>query len=336
LLTIVASISFGTHRWRMPMRMPVHLNKVDPSEDRKVRRSFFRAFPSLFQYETTQESKGKGIFYIGYKRMNDIGRELWLTLDDLTRHVMFFASTGGGKTETIYAWMLNSFCWGRGFTFVDGKAQNDTARTCYYLARRFGREDDVEYINFMNSGMSRSEMIQNGDKSRPQSHQWNPFCYSTEAFVAETMQSMLPTNVQGGEWQSRAIAMNKALVFGTKFYCVRENKTMSLQLLREFMPLEKLAGLYCRAVDDQWPEEAVSPLYNYLVDVPGFDMATVRQPSAWTEEPRKQHSYLTGPVSETFNTFTETFGNIFAEDAGDIDIRDSIHSDRILLVLSQQ
>lgn len=111
LLAIVASISFGTHRWRMPMRMPVHLNKVDPSEDRKVRRSFFRAFPSLFQYETTQESKGKGIFYIGYKRMNDIGRELWLTLDDLTRHVMFFASTGGGKTETIYAWMLNSFCW---------------------------------------------------------------------------------------------------------------------------------------------------------------------------------------------------------------------------------
>jgi hypothetical protein len=104
---------------------------------------------------------------------------------------------------------------------------------CYYLARRFGREDDVEYINFMNSGMSRSEMIHNGDKSRPQSHQWNPFCYSTEAFVAETMQSMLPTNVQGGEWQSRAIAMNKALVFGTKFYCVRENKTMSLQLLRE-------------------------------------------------------------------------------------------------------
>ncbi|CAM4371537.1 F-type conjugative transfer protein TrbC [Citrobacter freundii complex sp. 2024EL-00228] len=333
LLAIVASISFGTHRWRMPMRMPVHLNKIDPSEDRKVRRSFFRAFPSLFQYETTQESKGKGIFYIGYKRMNDIGRELWLTLDDLTRHVMFFASTGGGKTETIYAWMLNSFCWGRGFTFVDGKAQNDTARTCYYLARRFGREDDVEYINFMNSGMSRSEMIQNGDKSRPQSHQWNPFCYSTEAFVAETMQSMLPTNVQGGEWQSRAIAMNKALVFGTKFYCVRENKTMSLQLLREFMPLEKLAGLYCRAVDDQWPEEAVSPLYNYLVDVPGFDMATVRQPSAWTEEPRKQHSYLTGQFLETFNTFTETFGNIFAEDAGDIDIRDSIHSDRILLVL---
>jgi len=333
ILATVASISFGTHRWRMPMRMPLNLNKVDPSEDRKVRRSLFKVFPSIFQYENRQETTGRGIFYLGFQRGRDIGRELWLTLDDLTRHVMFFASTGGGKTETIYAWMLNSFCWGRGFTFVDGKAQNDTARTVWYLALRFGREDDVEFINFMTGGLSRSEIIHKGEKSRPQSNTFNPFGLSTEAFIAETMQSMLPTNVQGGEWQSRAIAMNKALVFGTKFWCVRENQTMSLQLLREFMPLEKLAELYCRAVDDQWPEEAVSPLYNYLVDVPGFDMALVRTPSVWTEEPRKQHSYLTGQFLETFSTFTETFGDIFAEDAGDIDIRDSIHSDRILLTL---
>lgn len=333
LLAIIASISFSTHRWRMPIRMPLQLNLPDPSEDRQVRRSLLKAYPSLFQYDSRLERNGRGIFYLGYQRIHDVGRELWLSIDDLTRHLMFFASTGGGKTETIYAWMINPLCWGRGYTFVDGKAQVETARTCYYLARRFGREDDVEYINFMNGDMSRSEIINKGYKTRPQSNDYNPFGHSTEAFIAETMQSMLPKNVQGGEWQSRAIAMNKALVFGTKFYCVRENKIMSLQLLREFMPLEKLAELYCRAVDDQWPEEAVSPLYNYLVDVPGFDMALVRVPSAWTEEPRKQHSYLTGQFLETFSTFTETFGDVFAEDAGDIDIRDSIHSDRILLVL---
>lgn len=106
LLAIVASISFSTHRWRMPMRIPLYLHRVDPSEDRKVRRSLFKAFPSLFQYETRQESIGRGIFYLGYQRLRDTGRELWLSLDDLTRHVMFFAGTGGGKTETIYAWML--------------------------------------------------------------------------------------------------------------------------------------------------------------------------------------------------------------------------------------
>ncbi len=254
-------------------------------------------------------------------------------MDDLTRHIIFFSTTGGGKTETTFAWLLNPLCWGRGFTFVDGKAQNDTTRTIWYLSRRFGREDDIEVINFMNGGKSRSEIIQSGEKSRPQSNTWNPFAFSTEAFTAETMQSMLPQNVQGGEWQSRAIAMNKALVFGTKFWCVRERKTMSLQMLREHMTLEGMAKLYCRGLDDQWPEEAIAPLRNYLQDVPGFDMSLVRTPSAWTEEPRKQHAYLSGQFSETFTTFAETFGDVFAADAGDIDIRDSIHSDRILIVM---
>lgn len=32
----------------------------------------------------------------------------------------------------------------------------------------------------------------------------------------------------------------------------------------------------------------------------------------WTEEPRKQHGYLTGQFSETYSTFTETYGHIFA------------------------
>ncbi|EQA1246740.1 conjugal transfer protein TrbC, partial [Escherichia coli] len=128
-------------------------------------------------------------------------------------------------------------------------------------------------------------------------------------------------------------AMNKALVFGTKFWCVRERKTMSLQMLREHMTLEGMAKLYCRGLDDQWPEEAIAPLRNYLQDVPGFDMSLVRTPSAWTEEPRKQHAYLSGQFSETFTTFAETFGDVFAADAGDIDIRDSIHSDRILIVM---
>lgn len=114
----------------------------------------------------------------------------------------------------------------------------------------------------------------------------------------------------GGEWQSRAIAMNKALVFGTKFWCVREGKTMSLQMLREHMTLEGMAKLYCRGLDDQWPEEAIAPLRNYLQDVPGFDLSLVRTPSAWTEEPRKQHAYLSGQFSETFSTFTEAFGDI--------------------------
>ncbi|MCQ6882991.1 conjugal transfer protein TrbC, partial [Escherichia coli] len=118
------------------------------------------------------------------------------------------------------------------------------ARTIWYLALRFGREDDVEFINYMTGGRSRSELLHAGDKSLPESNSFNPFVYATETLVTETLQSMLPQNVQGGEWQSRAIAMNKALVSGVKYLCVAEKRCMSMQLLREYMPLEKMAALY--------------------------------------------------------------------------------------------
>ncbi|MBB9050969.1 conjugal transfer protein TrbC, partial [Escherichia coli] len=102
LFTLVTSVIFTLQRWRCPLRMPMTLSLDDPSQDRKVRRSLFSFWPTLFQYEADETSPARGIFYVGYRRINDIGRELWLSMDDLTRHVMFFATTGGGKTETTF------------------------------------------------------------------------------------------------------------------------------------------------------------------------------------------------------------------------------------------
>lgn len=107
LFTLVTSVIFMLQRWRCPLRMPMTLSLDDPSQDRKVRRSLFSFWPTLFQYEADETFPARGIFYVGYRRINDIGRELWLSMDDLTRHVMFFATTGGGKTETTFAWLLN-------------------------------------------------------------------------------------------------------------------------------------------------------------------------------------------------------------------------------------
>ncbi len=54
-----------------------------------IKRSLFSFWPTLFQYEVILESPASGIFYVGYQRVRDIGRELWLSMDDLTRHIMF-------------------------------------------------------------------------------------------------------------------------------------------------------------------------------------------------------------------------------------------------------
>lgn len=106
LFTLITMLVFSLQRWRCPLRMPMTLECADPSQDRMIKRSLFSFWPTLFQYEVILESPASGIFYVGYQRVRDIGRELWLSMDDLTRHIMFFATTGGGKTETIFAWAI--------------------------------------------------------------------------------------------------------------------------------------------------------------------------------------------------------------------------------------
>ncbi len=191
---LFTGVIFNNHRWRCPMRMPATLKCDDPSEDREETARFLGAW----NYTRIRPGKARGVFFLGTQRGSDVGRELWLSQADLVRHIMFFSTTGGGKTETLFSLMLNSLCHARGFTMMDGKAQNDTARTIWYLALRFGREDDVEFINYMTGGRSRSELLHAGDKSLPESNSFNPFVYATETLVTETLQSMLPQNVQGG------------------------------------------------------------------------------------------------------------------------------------------
>lgn len=65
---------------------------------------------------------------------------------------------------------------------------------------------------------------------------------------------------------------------------------MSLQMLREHMTLEGLGRLYCRGMVTSGRKEAIRTTAK--LPCPGFDMSLVRTPSARTEEPRKQHAYL--------------------------------------------
>ncbi len=76
LFTLITMLVFSLQRWRCPLRMPMTLECADPSQDRMIKRSLFSFWPTLFQYEVILESPASGIFYVGYQRVRDIGREL--------------------------------------------------------------------------------------------------------------------------------------------------------------------------------------------------------------------------------------------------------------------
>lgn len=319
-------------RWKMPMRMPTDMNRDDPSTERKVPAKVLGFLPIATVRIHT--GRAAGILYAGYLRGRDAGRELWLSMDDLTRHVKMFAATGGGKTETLLGWVFNALCWGKGVIFSDHKAQNDVALSIMSMARRFGREDDIRMMNFITGGRSRAQELLEDVKGRPQTNTTNVFGIAQETYTINLMDSMLPkTGGSGGDWQEKARSMNQALVTALVYKCRREGSVMSQRTIQSHLPLRKIAGLYVQAVEEQWHEEIRVALENYLSTLAGFDMDKVGTPSEWDPEANRQHGYLMQQYTRMLSLFNDTYGHVFARDAGDIDLRDVVHNDRILIVL---
>lgn len=319
-------------RWKMPMRMPMDMARDDPSTDREIPAKVLGFLPvTRIRIHT---DRAAGILYAGYLRGKDSGRELWLSMNDLCRHVLMFGATGAGKTETLLGWVFNALCWGKGFIYSDFKAQNDVALAVASLARRFGREDDLRTMNFINGGRSRAQELLENVKGRPQTNTTNGFGIAQETYIINLMDSMLPKVGNGdGGWQEKARAMNQALIFALVYKCRRERTVMSQRTILSYLPLRKIAGLYIQAVDEQWHEDIRRVLKGYLSTLAGFDMDKVASPSEWDPEANRQHGFLMQQFTRMLSLFNDTYGHVFAPDAGDIDPRDVVHNDRILTVL---
>lgn len=317
--------------WQMPMRMPTDMDRFDPSTQRVVPGKLLGFLP-IAAMRTTMD-KAAGILYMGYLRGRDAGRELWLSMDDMTRHILMFGTTGAGKTEALLGYVASQLSFGKGLIYSDGKAQNDVSAAITSLARRFGREDDVRIMNFITGGRSRAQELLEGTKSRGQTNTINAFGIAQETYIINLMDSMLPPAGNDGGWQEKARAMIQALVFGLVYKSRRERTVMSQRTIQAHLPLRAIAKLYIQSVEEQWHEDARLPLENYLGTLAGFDLAKVHSPTEWAPEALNQHGYLIQQFTRMLALFNDTYGHVFARDAGDIDLKDVVHNDRILQVL---
>ena len=317
--------------WQMPMRMPSDMDRFDPSTQSQKPGKLLGFLPVTVM--RTAMDKAAGILYMGYLRARDAGRELWLSMDDMTRHILMFGTTGAGKTEALLGYVVGQLSYGKGLIYSDGKAQNDVSAAITSLARRFGREDDVRTMSFITGGKSRAQDLLEGNQSRGQTNTINAFGIAQETYIINLMDSMLPPAGNDASWQEKARGMIQALVFGLVYKCRREGTVMSQRTIQAHLPLRAIAKLYIQAMEQQWHEEARLPLENYLVTLAGFDLSKVDAPSEWAQTAMDQHGYLIGQFTRMLALFNDTYGHVFALDAGDIDLKDVVHNDRILQVL---
>jgi intracellular multiplication protein IcmO len=280
----------------------------------------------------------EGINYIGQDYQTQ--QQLWIGNEDARQHVAVPGTTGAGKTEALLSMVTNALTHDSGFIFVDGKADNKLYAKVRAMARRFGREDDVLVLNFL---------VASGSKH---SNTFNPFASGNADVIRELLISQIEANPHGGSsngnevFMARAVALMGALT--PALVWMRDNKGVPIDIekIRFATELQSIASLalekrfrrlyvesgVIEVIDvPDIPEAFLYPLRAYLGETGGYD-ASLPYNKQKSDEPAKQHSFVTMHFSNTFTQLAVSLGHIFKCEVGDIDMRDIVLNRRILVV----
>ncbi|MBO6225526.1 MAG: type IV secretion system DNA-binding domain-containing protein, partial [Psychrobacter sp.] len=304
----------------MPLRMPIHAKLPDGSYDAVKMDVDLR--------KTPEKANGEGVTYLGLDR--ETGRQVYLTNSDDRTHMIVVGTTGSGKTEFIFALLLNQLVQNSGFIFVDAKGDINGQRQTVRLARRFGRQDDVLTISFATSG--RDLMNPQTDKV---TNTFNIMSSTSSAMLIELLSGMLDDSGGGGDmWQGRALAYIAAITRPLTYLRDRGYIQLSPASYIQYMELsevEKLLfkhdGMYGPKFDD-----VLSPLRSYIISLPGYDRRNIEK--GQESKTNEQFGFITMQLTRAINDLSYNYGHIFgSNNGGDIDIFDVVINRRVMTVL---
>lgn len=273
----------------------------------------------------------EGILFLGNQRrdmFNGKNEEVWSSNDDARMHLLVLGTTGAGKTERLLSLVFNALCWGSGFLYVDGKADNSLVHKIFAMARRCGREDDVMVLNFMQAG---ADPFERKKSTLRDSNTMNPMARGSGDFITNLITSML-TEVSGDSagWREKAVGMLEAVIRAIVYLRFKGEILIDPGTIREFIPLEKVIELMNR---QDLPERVNAQIKSYLDNLPGFSMDEYRRTKKIDPETKRQHDYLSGQFTKLLGSLNDTYGHIFKHQLPEVDLLDVVQNNRILVVL---
>lgn len=301
-LTLVA----GTSREEAPIKLPIQAGMDDPNE---------------IDPATRRPSAAKGIFYLGNEMRG--GKEIWLTNTDCRQHFLVLGTTGAGKTEALIGFGANALSWSSGFLFCDGKGDVALMAKVYAMLRRFGREDDLLVLNFMNDASS----VRPG---RINTNSINPFATGSADELTQMMVSLMDeVGGDGAMWKGRAVAMLTGVM--RALVEKRDKGLIDLNVgeIRRHMVLNAIEEL---AKDRKnLSPSTIAAIEAYLKSLPGYKENPGEKGQAQTT--LDQHGYLQMQFTKILGSLTDVYGHIFSTPYGEVDIADVVLNRRILVIM---
>ena len=332
---------------RLPLRLPASAecrDPGDPAPDGKPR-------------------KARGNIYMGRDR--ETKEELWLSQDDMLRHMLVLGTTGAGKTATLIGIASNLLCSGGGLIYSDAKGSTELYYQIHGLARRLGRDDDVLIMNYQTSSS------QNNIREK-RSNSLNLFLGRSADTLSQIFLSLMPGGGGDGAnavFSAKAEALMSATLTPLVWLRDNANWTLSLRMLADAMTWDGATGL---ASIDIIPDSHIRQLRDFVESQPGMPAKfredgappkvpapqwkrALREASATTLETRKlteggsvlkresgwspsdqtlqQFGYAGMYHTRALQSLSETYGDLYDVVYGDIKLEDVIAQRRILVVV---
>lgn len=309
---------------------------------------------------------GEGILYVGEVASSSTFenfKEIWLSDDDLRKHMLILGSTGSGKSEALKSIFYNALNWSSGFFIADGKADNKLPTDVYTMVRSVGRDADMLVLNFLLAGNT-PEQVRRSRRRR--TNKLNPFSSADADTIIQMGANLLP-KVEGDakNWQEKALNFWRAVVQALAYKRDTQGFELSVATFLDYMALARAEELYIEGYEEalanngEWsygfagikgylesgcPSYQVSKLlkkhgYGEEQAAPGpYDKMGGRGGKGGKETEQdsmayEQHAYRTNQLIPVLNLLDKTYGFIFRDKYPEIDMTDVTLRNRILVML---
>lgn len=349
LTAITAALNHRLWRATLPFRLPQETQATDYNDPKPGRQACHRA---------------RGVAFLGnaWPQPGEAhGPELWLSFEDLLRHMLVLGSTGSGKTEFLVGFMLSAGLGiGSGGVYVDPKGEYKLAAQIFVLSRLLGRDDDFRVLNFQTGGKRHNQR-----SCRRLSNTTNPISFGTPENIAQMILSLIPE--PSGE--NAVFVQSAQALMQAEIYAIADLRDqgvpVSIATIREYLDPDRFAAL---AHDPRVKEHNRTSMLAFMGGVQWREdpmwqivQARLRQASSradalpqalapaaraqaaqaagadqtqQTLEPwYQQFGYARSYFNQLMNSLADTYGHIYAAARSEVDMPDIIQQRRILVAL---
>lgn len=332
--------------------------------------------PGLLHPGTDKPEMPTGIMYFGVidaKDPYERGKQVFLSADDLTRHMLVLGTTGSGKSEFLKGMTFCVLCWASGFFVADAKADNKLPTDMYSQVRMFGRDYDFLVVNYLLGGLSPTQI--SNMRERLSNGLQPATAADADTLVQMTSNIMVKASGDSKTWQDRGLNLFRGTCRALTHKRDLGELTLSIETLREYLALDKIEELYVEgykmANGGPWPTPFLGVKSYLEVGLPGFNMTNMlrkhgclqeegegdlaqalsrgggpvmfgggapaaagkKPPTNQTNECYNQHGYRADQVYPALSLLIDTYGHIFKRKHPEVDLQDVVVNNRICVSL---